>query len=333
MIVTTRCLSVAPAYGVRVHQFFHAVSVFGHELVNVGWTFLGLALLLHVLKLMLRAIAWRSILVAAYPTHRIRLRTTLGAYVAGVGVNSIAPARSGDLVKLYLVRARIPGAKVTTLAPTLVAETAFDAIVAGGLMLWALAIGVLPTRQVYEKLPTVEWRFFFRHVEATGIVFGLVAVAVVISLFWARGHIARFFERIRQGFAVFSLPRRLLLGVVLPQALSWILRIATLYCFLRAFHIDATVHNAMLAQVVDSLATLFPATPGGAGTKQGLIVYVFRGQAVSTAALLAFSVGMNIAIVISNVVLGLIAMGLMARTFSWRALFPAQPPDDEPANA
>ena len=31
-------------------------------------------------------------------------------------------------------------------------------------------------------------------------------------------------------------------------------------------------------QVVDSLATLFPATPGGAGTKQGLIVYLFRGR-------------------------------------------------------
>ncbi len=316
-----------------MHAFFHAVSVFGQELADVGWTFLGLALLLHVVKLMLRAVAWRSILVAAYPTHTIRLRTTLGAYVAGVGVNSIAPARSGDLVKLYLVRARIPGAKIATLAPTLIAETAFDAVVAGGLMIWALVIGVLPARQVYENLPAVEWRFFFRHVEATGIVIGVALVAAVVGVFWAKGHIERFFDRIRQGFAVFAQPRRLLLGVVVPQAISWVLRIATLYCFLRAFHIQASIHYALLAQVVDSLATLFPATPGGAGTKQGLIVYVFRGKAVSTAALLAFSVGMNIAIVICNVVLGLVALGLMARTLSWRALFPEQPADEEPASA
>ena len=70
----------------------------------------------------------------------------------------------------------------------------------------------------------------------------------------------------------------------------------------------ASIHNALLAQVVDSLATLFPATPGGAGTKQGLIVFLFRGQAISRSLLLAFSVGMNIALVVFNVVLGGIAL-------------------------
>jgi uncharacterized membrane protein YbhN (UPF0104 family) len=75
-----------------------------------------------------------------------------------------------------------------------------------------------------------------------------------------------------------------------------------------------------LAQVVDSLATLFPATPGGAGTKQGLIVFVFRHQALSASLLLAFSVGMNIALVVENVLLGLICIGFMARTLSFRNL-------------
>ena len=64
------------------------------------------------------------------------------------------------------------------------------------------------------------------------------------------------------------------------------------------------IHNALLALVVDSLATLFPATPGGAGTKQGLIVFLFRGEAISKSLLLAFSVGMNIALVVFNLVLG-----------------------------
>jgi glycosyltransferase 2 family protein len=84
--------------------------------------------------------------------------------------------------------------------------------------------------------------------------------------------------------------------------------------------VHASLHNALLAQVVDSLATLFPATPGGAGTKQGLIVYLFRGQTVSRTLLLAFSVGMNIAITVTNLVLGLAAIGLMARTLSFKRL-------------
>ena len=82
------------------------------------------------------------------------------------------------------------------------------------------------------------------------------------------------------------------------------LRIASLYYFLHAFRVHAIIHNALLALVVDSLATLFPATPGGAGTKQGLIVFLFRGRGDHASLLLAFSVGMNIALVVFNLICG-----------------------------
>ena len=108
--------------------------------------------------------------------------------------------------------------------------------------------------------------------------------------------------------------------MIVPQAISWVFRIAGLFFFLQAFGVHASLHNALLAQVVDSLATLFPATPGGAGTKQGLIVYLFRHQAVSKALLLAFSVGMNIALVVENLALGFLSVGLMTRTFSFKRL-------------
>jgi uncharacterized protein (TIRG00374 family) len=121
--------------------------------------------------------------------------------------------------------------------------------------------------------------------------------------------------------------------VIVPQAISWVFRIASLFFFLRAFRVDATVHNALLVQVVDSLATLFPATPGGAGTKQGLIVYLFRRSAISRTLLLAFSVGMNIAITIANLVLGVIAIGLMARTLSFSALRRQARADEQPAES
>jgi hypothetical protein len=101
--------------------------------------------------LVLRAVAWQTILRASYPDARPAFRSVLGAYVAGVAVNSVIPARSGDLVKLYLIRHRIPGSHYPTLAPTLAAETVFDFFVAGALMIWALAIGVLPTHQVYSR--------------------------------------------------------------------------------------------------------------------------------------------------------------------------------------
>ena len=221
-----------------------------------------------------------------------------------------------------------------TLASTLIVETMFDFVVAGGLMIWALSIGVLPTHQVYSRIPTVDWKFFLRHETATGI--GLAVHRVrrcSLLVLAARRRVEDFWDRVRLGFAILGDRRKFVLGVIVPQAISWVFRIASLFFFLRAFRVDATVHNALLVQVVDSLATLFPATPGGAGTKQGLIVYLFRRSAISRTLLLAFSVGMNIAITITNLVLGVIAIGLMARTLSFSALRRRARADEQPAES
>ena len=251
--------------------FFHAVRVFGDHLAAVRWEFLAIALGLHFVRLILRAvawraIAWRAIVAAAYPGERIRFRSAFGAYVAGVGVNSVAPARAGDVVKLYLIKHRIKDATYTTLAPTLVAETLFDFFVAGGLIAWALAIGVLPTHQVYSRLPSVDWGFFVKHERWTAIGLALLAGAMLIALIAYIEHGRESRARIARGFAIMHDPGRVVRTVVLPQALSWGFRIASIYYFLTAFGVHASIHNALLALVVDSLSTLFPATPGGAGT-------------------------------------------------------------------
>jgi uncharacterized protein (TIRG00374 family) len=299
----------------------------------VEWTPLGLALACHLTKLLFRGRAWQNINRASYPGERVKYRSALGAYIAGVGVNSVAPARGGDLIKLYLVKHRMKQATYPTLASTLIVETMFDFVVAGGLMIWALSIGVLPTHQVYSRIPTVDWKFFLRHETATAIGLAVVALVVLLLALAARRRVEDFWERVRLGFAILGDRRKFVLGVIVPQAFSWVFRIATLFFFLRAFRVDATVHNALLVQVVESLATLFPATPGGAGTKQGLIVYLFRTSAISTTLLLAFSVGMNIAITIANLVLGVIALGLMARTLSFSKLRSRARADEQPVES
>ncbi len=300
--------------------FLHAVGVFFQHLTEVKWIALAIALACHVIKLLFRSRAWQNILRASFPDTKLKLRSAFGAYVAGVGVNSIVPARGGDVVKLYLVRGRMPEANYPTLGATLVVETIFDFFVAGALIVWTLSIGVLPTHQVYSRIPTVDWKFFLRHDQATAIGIAVLLLALLIAFLWARRRVEGFWEHVRLGFAVLRDRRAFLVGVVTPQAISWGFRIATLYFALEAFGVHASIHNALLAQVVDSLATLFPATPGGAGTKQGLIVFLFRGQAISKSLLLAFSVGVNIAITAVNVLLGLAAIGLMAKTLSFKSL-------------
>ena len=300
--------------------FFHAVSVFFDHLTEVGWTALGLAVLCHIVRLLLRARAWQNIVRAAYPDRVVRYRSALGAYTAGVGVNSIVPARAGDLVKLYLLKSRVQGSTYATLAPTLIVETIFDFVVAAGIMAWALSTGVLPTHEVYSRIPTVDWKFFLRHEKFTLFLLVGLAVAALIVFVIARQHYTRFRRRFAQGFAILHDGRRFVVGVIGPQALSWGFRLACVYWMLRAFHVHATFRNALLVLVVEALATLFPATPGGAGTKQGLIVFIFRKETISSALLVAFSVGMNITLTVTNLILGLIATALMARTLSFKRL-------------
>src|SRR5262245_55892166 len=212
------------------------------------------------------------------------------------------------------MRHRIQDSTYATLAPTLLVETLSDFVIAGLLIVWALVIGALPAHQVYSRLPSVDWGFLVSHREWTGAVLLILVTAGLFAFFHFAEHGSETRARVAQGFAVRRRPRLFTFGVIVPQLISWVLRIASLYYFLLAFGVNATVHNALLAQVVDSLATLFPATPGGAGTKQGLIVFLFHDEAVNNSVLLAFSVGMNVALVVFNLVVGLVALFMMARS-------------------
>jgi uncharacterized membrane protein YbhN (UPF0104 family) len=291
-----------------VHEFFHAFRVFFDELASVSWAALAIAIGFHVVKVLLRTVAWRNILRAAYPGERIRWAPVCGAYVAGVGINSIVPGRGGDLVKLYLVRHRVPSTTYATLASTLVVETLLDFVLATGFFLWALSIGVVPSIHT----PAFDWGWLFRHGKTTATIVALLTVAAI----WFSRKLSRsegFKERLGRGVAILRDRRRYAREVASWQLASWVCRIASLYWFLRAFHVRATIHNALLCQVVDSLATLLPFSPGGAGTKQGFLVAILHGQA-STSRLLAFSIGQYVAVTLINVALAALVIFLMLRT-------------------
>jgi uncharacterized protein (TIRG00374 family) len=302
-----------------VGEFFHAVAVFFDELASVGWAALAIALALHFCRIVVRTFAWRNILQAAYPDEPVPRRPVFGAYVAGVGVNSIVPGRGGDLVKLYLVHRSVPRTTYTTLASTLVTETLLDMVLATLLFLWALTQGVLPSLHVLPKLPSFDWGWLLAHTKASATVIALLTVGVIFLWWWAARHVENFKQRIGRGFAILRDRRRYAREVGSWQLLSWVFRIASLYFFLQAFHVHASIHNALLAQVVDSLSTLLPFSPGGAGTKQGFLVYVLDGQA-PTSRLLAFSVGQYVAITIFNVALGAVAVYAMLRTLRLREI-------------
>ena len=63
-----------------------------------------------------------------------------------------------------------------------------------------------------------------------------------------------------------------------------------------------------------------PSSERVAGSKQALLVVVLAGEAARSD-LLAFSVGMRLVIVTTNVIAGFVAIGLILRTFRYSNAF------------
>jgi glycosyltransferase 2 family protein len=314
-----------------VGKIIDAAGTFFDHIADVHWVPLAIALGFNLLRLLARVPAWRNIIRASYPDLNVPRRTVGGAYLAGVGVNAIVPARAGDVLKLYLVHDRVQGTTYPTLGATLIVETLFDMVVAGAILAWALGIGVLPGLDVIPHLPQVDWSWPLNHKREFLIIASVwITVFILLAVIGIR-RAREFKQRVAQGFAIFRTRWAYLTQVVSWQALSWGFRFMSVYFFLKAFSVPATLHNTLLVLVVQSLSTLFPFTPGGVGTQQGFLVYVFNraGTGISGTLLLSFSVGMYIAVTIANVIVGFTALFLMLGTVRWRRVVP----DDEQAYA
>jgi uncharacterized membrane protein YbhN (UPF0104 family) len=298
-------------------QLLHAIDVLDHHLRSIGWGALAAGAGLHFAKIVARTRAWRNILAAAYPAATVRWRSVFGSYASGAAVNALLPARGGDVLKLYLIKQRIEGSAYPTLVATLAVETLFDLVVSTALLAWALHLGVLPGLDVLPRLRTVDWSWASRNQHLALAVGAVVVVSAAAAMLWLRRRLRALGARLRAGGAILREPGRYLRGVVSWQLADWVLRLATNYCLLRAFGLPANVHNALLVQVTQSLSTVFPLTPAGIGTEQGLIAYVFSGRA-PIASVISFSVGMKIALMTVNLVLGFSAIALMLGTFRWR---------------
>lgn len=305
-----------------MHQVLHAIGVFVHHLQAVQWKWLGIGVACHVTKLLAVSRAWRNAVAAAYPDRRVSWPRLFGAYVAGTGVNSILPARSGEAVKLYIAKHRVDGSTYPTLGATVVLLTLFDSLVALCFIIWAIAIGALPAVRLLAHLPSFDFRWFFAHPRLGLAIGGAVLFALLVLLLWGARRIEEFWRRVRQGFAAVRPPRLYLRRVALWQLVDWSLRLTTIFFMLRAFEVPATVHNALLVQVSSSLATVLPISPGGIGTEQGFLVYLFRGKLPKTL-LLSFSVGMRVTLSTVNIVLGFTAIFVMLRTFRFRRVVEA----------
>ena len=98
----------------------------------------------HLLKLGCTSRAWRNVLAAAYPERTVRWPQILAAYVSGVGVNAVVPARAGDVVRVVFAHRAIPSSTYTTIVSSTAVLSFVDMSIALLIFGWALTQAVLP---------------------------------------------------------------------------------------------------------------------------------------------------------------------------------------------
>lgn len=305
------------------------IDAFLDQLGSVDFLPLVLAIGAHLLKMACTSRAWRNVLAAAYPETHVPWISIYAAYLAGVGINAIIPARAGDAVRIVLTHRAIPGSTYTTVVSSTLVLSFFDMLAASLFLGWALSTDQLPGLDVLARLESFDFAFIL----ARPLLFELVIAGIVVAIgvlgFWIAGHVANFRERVSQAFRVMSPPTRYLGRVATWQAADWGLRLVTIWLLLDAFNIPQSLENTGLVQVSTSVATLFPITPGGLGTEQAFLLYVLSGVA-SASVLLAFSVGAKLTLTLTNIVAGFTVIVLTLRTVRFKkALEPIEQATDE----
>jgi uncharacterized membrane protein YbhN (UPF0104 family) len=314
-----------------IDSFLDAADRFFSNLAAIGWFAFALALVCYLGMLLSRTRAWQNVLRAAYPKTPVRYVPVTGAYLVGAGLNGIIPARVGDAVKILLARRAVPGSSYPTITSSFLVQTVFDT--AAGLLVlgYALTQGLLPRPPELPHIPAFEISFWAQHPRIFAFFLTILAV-VTVSAFILFAHRAdAFWNRVRQGVVILEDIPRYLRQVASWQAVAWVFRFASFWFFLDAFNVGGSFENVLLVMSVQSVSTMLPLTPGGAGAQQALLVATLTGA--SAAAVLSYSVGQQIAMAAWAALLGFLALLLIFRTTDWRGLMRAAEAEADAARA
>jgi uncharacterized membrane protein YbhN (UPF0104 family) len=260
---------------------------------------------LETVQTSLAAIGWLTILRAAFPDVAIGFRPVLASYAVAVALNGFLPANIGTIVMMLMFVTLIAGATFATIFSGFIVQkipfTVFS--VAMYVYLFATVSGSL----------SLELGFVSKHPLLTVvIVVGAVVLLVLVGrYFWQRATKLR--DQLKNGGAILRQPRRFMLGVALPSALSFSARLGITAVFLAGFSIPVTFHTVVAVTGANSVSSSLSVTPGGVGVTQALNVVVLQSVTTTNNAT-AYSISQQLIVSAWDVVLAVV---LVAWVFGW----------------
>jgi uncharacterized membrane protein YbhN (UPF0104 family) len=251
------------------------------------------------------ALAWLTILRAAFPKVGITFRLVLASYAVSVAMNSFLPANIGTLVMLIMFTTVIAGATFAAIfSGYLVQKIPFTIFnLAVYLYLFLTVAGSFSI-----KLSGLETHKVLAILIVAGFIFLLVLTTRVFRRQWGKLR-----EQLIVGGQILGSPRKALTGLVLPELASYLARLGVIAVFLGAYSIPVTFHNVVSVTASNSISNTVSVTPGGVGVTQAMNSAALKKETSASTAT-AYSASQQLITSAWNVVFAVV---LVSWVFGW----------------
>jgi uncharacterized protein (TIRG00374 family) len=293
----------------------------------VEWRWVAAAVGLNLLSVLVRALAWRTVIVQAFEKPHPGFMLVFSAFSVGLFANAVLPGRIGELARVAVLnrRMRQPGAWARLLG-TVFAHRVFDLVAVIGLIVYVMLTAHIPDWAVTSLIAVV----------VVGIVLFTIAVMGARSDHFAGfeeglGAVRKVVRLARYGLGVMRRPAAAALALLF-QLLGWTCQLFAVYTSMRAFGIHEPLPAAGLVLVLMNVATIFPLWPGNVGLVQAAVALpLFTYYGVAKANGIAFGFGLQIIEASVGIGVGLLVLAREGLSVAMLRVMPDVAQADTPA--
>ena len=262
----------------------------GDAFERVTWRWVVVALALNLLSVLIRALAWRTVIHQALPSSQLPpFPRIFSAFSVGLLANAVLPGRIGELARVAVLTRRMRRGQGATgkLLGSVFAHRLFDLVPALLLTAFVLATAKIPHWAVTSLLivAVVGGALFL----ATMLVAGLEQRPLPEGARAAR----RLLAMAQQGLHVMVEPAAAVAAALLQTA-GWFVQLLAVWATMHAFGIAEPLAAAGVVLLLMNVATLFPLWPGNIGLLQAVVALPLRSYGVPYATGLAFGLGLQV---------------------------------------
>jgi uncharacterized membrane protein YbhN (UPF0104 family) len=266
-----------------------SLTTIGSAFSAVKWEWVVVAILLNLLSVIARALAWTTVIRSAMEPPRPRVPLVFSAFSVGLFANALLPGRVGELARVAVLTRKMPGRKGAwaTLVGTVFAHRVFDVVPVLLLILYVVATASIPS----SARATLIFVICF------GVVLFLVAFVSARRqqqemAIEGLGPVRRLLTMGRAGLVVMRSPGGAA-GAIFFQIIGWTCQIFAVYTAMRAFGIHSPLPAAGVVLLLMNVVTIFPFWPGNIGLVQVAIASALVGYGVSYSVGVAYGFGLQ----------------------------------------